>query len=583
MSANDEDTRLLSVAQSISDGAPVNWADVERELAGPEQSAIVDELKALETLARVHEEVPTRWGPFIITGEIARGAFGTVYRATDVALQVEVALKVIRPRNPEAQIDPSEALREARLLASISHPNVVRVYRAERIGNEVGLAMELVSGQTLDEIVRRQGPLSAREAGVIGLDLCKALAAVHGARKLHGDIKAHNVMRAEGGRTVLMDFGAGREIEPRLSQPGIDFAGTPLYLAPEVFAGRGRSTASDIYSLGVLLFYLVSGSYPVTGSTRTEVGLKHSARTFRRNLRDVRPDLPDDFIRVVDRALAERPEDRYQSAGAFEADLARTPPPAPPEPIPPVINWRPVLITVGGLLLVVASIALYNAGPGAARTPTTDQTGPGAGLESTTAAAAGAEAASGMYRIDAALYREQNGVETLLRPGERVAPGDRLFMMVRSSVPAHVYVVNEDEAGQSFLLFPLPGQTPANPLAPGERHRLPGTQNGEQYFWQVTTPGKREHFLIFATPERSAAFEQMFASLPRPRLDQPVVQSARLSVEHIGVLRAVGGLTTTPVGVDRQLRLNPEFAVPLTGAEETARGVWVRQVTLENP
>jgi hypothetical protein len=150
-------------------------------------------------------------------------------------------------------------------------------------------------------------------------------------------------------------------------------------------------------------------------------------------------------------------------------------------------------------------------------------------------------------------------------------------------VPAHVYVVNEDEAGQSFLLFPLPGQTPTNPLAPGERHRLPGTQDGQRYYWQVTSPGKREHFLIFASPERSAAFELMSASLPRPRLNQPVVQSAHLSVEQIGVMRAVGGLTASPVGVDQQLRQNPAFDTPLTGDEETARGVWVRQVTLENP
>jgi hypothetical protein len=170
-------------------------------------------------------------------------------------------------------------------------------------------------------------------------------------------------------------------------------------------------------------------------------------------------------------------------------------------------------------------------------------------------------------------------VETLLKPGERVAPGDRLFLQVRSSVPAHVYVVNEDEAGQSFLLFPLPGQTPANPLAPGERHRLPGTQNGQRYFWRVSSPGGREHFLIFATPERSEAFERMFASLPRPRLDQPV----QMSADQLLVLRAVGGLTAAPVAVDRQLRLNPEFDAPLTGTEETAHGVWVRQITLENP
>jgi hypothetical protein len=100
--------------------------------------------------------------------------------------------------------------------------------------------------------------------------------------------------------------------------------------------------------------------------------------------------------------------------------------------------------------------------------------------------------------------------------------------------------------------------------------------------WQVTTAGGKEHFLIFASPERSAAFERMFASLPHPILNKPVL-SARLSNETKTVLRGVGGLTSTPVQLDQQLRLTPEFATPLTGSEEAVQGVWIRQLTLENP
>ncbi len=288
------------------------------------QETIADELESLEQFARASGgESAVSWGRFTLVEVIGRGQFGTVYRAVDPTLQIPVALKIIRPR-PGAAFDYDRALQEARRLARIRHPDVVRVFGAERIGDEVGLSMELVEGRTLDAIVRERGPLSASEAAIIGLELCRALAAVHSAGLLHGDIKAHNVMRAEGGRTMLMDFGAGRELKLAPILPGSDFAGTPIYLAPEVFAGANRTPASDIYSLGVLLYFLVTGSYPVDGGTRTEIHRLHDRGGSRRPLRDARPDLPDDFIRTVERALAEDPGQRFASAGALESALAST-------------------------------------------------------------------------------------------------------------------------------------------------------------------------------------------------------------------------------------------------------------------
>ncbi len=188
-------------------------------------------------------------------------------------------------------------------------------------GNDVGVVMEWLKGQTLDAIVQAQGPLGAREVAVIGIDVCRALAAVHAAGLLHGDVKAHNVMREEGGRIVLMDFGASRDLS-QAPAAGKDFAGTPLYMAPEVFAGAARSAASDVYSLGVLLYYLASGRYPVDGDTRSAINRQHAATTGRRQLRDVRPDLPDAFVHVVQRALAEDPADRFATAGTLEQALA---------------------------------------------------------------------------------------------------------------------------------------------------------------------------------------------------------------------------------------------------------------------
>ena len=559
------DDPLLSVAERISDGAPVDWSRLQDQISTPEQSAVAEELRSLERFARAVQETPSTWGRFRIVAEIGRGTFGTVYRAVDPTLQLEVALKVSRSHFPSVPIEREKALEEARRLVKIKHPNVVRAYGAECIGGDVGLSMELVHGHTLDEIVKRQKPFSAGEAAIIGLDLCRALAAVHGAGQLHGDIKAHNVMREDGGRTVLMDFGTGRDLKREPAGPGGDFAGTPLYLAPEVFAGHTRTAASDIYSLGVLLFFLVTGSYPVEGETRSEIGRQHNARGVRRPLRDVRPDLPDGFIHVVERAVAEDPAQRYESAGALEAALALVVSPPVPAPIPePRSTWRLVLLAASALLVVglgtLAAYRMLNASSKAI---------PGSG-------------ASATYRIDAAFYQERPGSVQRLQPGAEVAPGDALSLQVQVSVPAHVYVVTEDEQGESHLLFPLPGQALPNPLPPGQRHRLPGMINGEAVSWQVTTAGQREHFLIFASPERTPEFEELFASLPQPTIGKPVLTTARLSTEALGVLRSVGGLTTSPTRVDRQLRLTPEFSTPLASGEETVQGRWVRHAVFEN-
>ena len=156
-------------------------------------------------------------------------------------------------------------------------------------------------------------------------------------------------------------------------------------------------------------------------------------------------------------------------------------------------------------------------------------------------------------------------------------------MQVQVSAPTYVYVVNEDERGDSYLLFPLPGQGVLNPLTPGERHRLPGTVDGESISWAVTSTGEREHFLIVASPTRSTEFDELFATLPRPRFGKPLA-NARLTPRAMAVLlRSVGGLAVSAAQIDRQLRAMPEFSTALTDSEETARGIWLRHATFANP
>lgn len=574
--------QLLAVASSIADGKPVDWDHVA---AGPDEetTAVLHELRALEAVSRVSQAAPKTWGSFTILGQIGHGAYGTVYRALDINLNLEIALKVICPRGLIPALNVDRALSEPRMLAQVTHPNVVRVFGAERVGSEIGVSMELVSGPTLEQLVRRQGPFSARETMLLGVDVCCALAAVHAARLVHGDVKAQNVMRAPGGRTVLMDFGAGYDVKAdRLGGRG--FAGTPLYLAPEVFDGHPRTSASDIYSVGVLLFHLATGTYPIDGHTDTEVRQWHRTHAPRRLLRDVRPDLPDAFIRVVDRALAERPDERYQTAGEFEADLNRALRHDAPTPVPlsrVTVGRTPALVAAGLMALVAVGLGyrLWSAEMASNETggrPVPEVVAAAAAVPDSTATPGDA------YRIEAAFYRHQDGGIVRLGQGGRVAPGDRLSLHVVSSVPTYLYVVNEDDHGKSFLLFPLPVLAAANPLPAGTRHEIPGLVNGARVSWEVSTAGGREHFLIFASPQPlSPAFQRVFDALPRASADRPVL-AQRLTRDMVGALRGVGGLATAPAPLAGP-GLRAEFGSPLPSGEETARGVWVRQLTLDNP
>ncbi len=259
-------------------------------------------------------DAPAEWGEFRILSELGHGGFGRVYRAMDEGLAKEVALKIVRPSNPSRVAD---VMREGQMLARIRHQNVVTVHAVRRVGDEVGFVMDLIDGESLSDWVHRVGRLGAEEAIAIGETLCHAVAAVHAAGVLHRDIKARNVMRDSSGRIVLMDLGAGRDE----SAPAVDdLTGTPLYLAPELYRRQSASRASDIYSLGVLMYFLVTGTFPVEGQNARDVAEAHLTGR-RRLLVDRRPDLPSGFIHVVERAIAATPEQRYQSAGALLEDF----------------------------------------------------------------------------------------------------------------------------------------------------------------------------------------------------------------------------------------------------------------------
>jgi serine/threonine-protein kinase len=335
----------------VADGWPQDWASLEASAGDARTRDGVRGLRAIAAIAAFHRSpAPTtpqrsgdrglpdpaagdttpgreqppcnaipatgRWGRFRLLNQLGQGAYGEVHRALDTQLDREVALKLLKPSRSSPELT-RRLLDEARMLAQVRHPNVASVYGVGEHEGRPGFWMELIHGVTLEELLRLRGSLSASEATLVGQDLCRALAAVHAAGLVHGDVKTANVMREVGGRVVLMDFGAGG---CRGQASNGTVMGTPLYTAPEVRSGRAATVLSDIYSLGVVLFRLVTTAYPRKVVRFGDLVEPHECGAPL-SLRDLRPELPDSFVSVVERALARDPSERPQTAGSLQAAL----------------------------------------------------------------------------------------------------------------------------------------------------------------------------------------------------------------------------------------------------------------------
>jgi serine/threonine protein kinase len=328
---DDATERIERIADSILDGHPVDWAFIESESDDSDRS-LLRRLRVVAAIVRVHRTIsggvssprgaplfclPSKWGPLDVVEHVGAGAFADVYRACDPRLDRDVALKLLYHDDFRSEAR-SSVISEGRLLARVRHPNVVTIYGADRINGRIGLWMEFIHGRTLEQLLLERGVFAPHDALAVGIDLCRALSAVHSAGVLHRDVKAQNVVREKSGRVVLMDFGTGHESADAEVAAGL--SGTPLYLAPELFWGHAASVQSDIYSLGVLLFHLVTRAYPVPGRSFGEVRTAHRDRR-RVWLKDLRPDLPVGFIASIETALAADPERRFQSASEMAQAL----------------------------------------------------------------------------------------------------------------------------------------------------------------------------------------------------------------------------------------------------------------------
>ena len=328
--------RAEDLAGAILDGRAVDWAAESN--AGADRSLVpylrevarivelhrtADASRSPESVAldeatrpRSASSAPLEWGHLRVRERIGRGAFGEVYRAWDSKLDRDVALKLI-PEDRSLPDGGAAILEEGRLLARVHHRNVVSIYGADRIDDRVGLWMELIDGETLQQAMERGHAFSPADAVRIGLELASAIGAVHDAGLFHRDVKPQNIMLARDGRVVLMDFGTGHDA--RKGEP-LGLSGTPLYLAPELLDGHPPSATTDVYSVGVVLFFLLTRTHPVRAKTLTALYAAHQGRATP-DVRQLRPDVPRALALAIARALDPEPSRRQPTANVLAAEL----------------------------------------------------------------------------------------------------------------------------------------------------------------------------------------------------------------------------------------------------------------------
>jgi serine/threonine protein kinase/tetratricopeptide (TPR) repeat protein len=261
-------------------------------------------------------------GRYEIIEELGKGGMGKVYRAEDRKIKEEVALKLIKPEIASDKKTIERFSNELKMARKIAHRNVCRMYD---LGEEKGthyITMEYVPGEDLKRLVRKVGQFSAGKTILIAKQVCEGLAEAHRLGVVHRDLKPQNIMVDEDGNARIMDFGIARSVKEKgITGAGV-MIGTPEYMSPEQAEVKEVDQRSDIYSLGVILYEMVTGRVPFEGETPLGIAMKHKSE-IPKDPRELNPQIPEDLSRVILRCLDKDKEKRYQSAEGVLSELTK--------------------------------------------------------------------------------------------------------------------------------------------------------------------------------------------------------------------------------------------------------------------
>jgi eukaryotic-like serine/threonine-protein kinase len=260
-------------------------------------------------------------GRYQVVRKLGAGGMANVYLAEDQELGRRVAIKILNDRHANDEQFVERFRREAKNAAALSHPNIVSIYDRGEAEGTYYIAMEYLDGRSLKELILSRGPAPLNVAIEYVRQILSALRFAHRHGIVHRDIKPHNVLVDAEGRVKVTDFGIARAGTSQMTEAG-SIVGTAQYLSPEQARGTAVDQRSDLYSLGIVLYELVTGTLPFNGDTPVEIAMKHLSQTPELPSH-LRPELPRELDLVVTRALAKDPDERYQSAEEMDADLER--------------------------------------------------------------------------------------------------------------------------------------------------------------------------------------------------------------------------------------------------------------------
>jgi serine/threonine protein kinase/Tfp pilus assembly protein PilF len=261
-------------------------------------------------------------GRYEIIEELGKGGMGKIYRAFDRKIDVEVALKLVKSEIAADKKTVERFRNELRLAREIAHRNVCRMFDLNEEKGIYYITMEYVPGEDLKSFIQRAAPLSTGKAVSIAKQVCAGLAEAHRLGVVHRDLKPGNIMIDKGGNAKIMDFGIARSLHAKGITGAGMMIGTPEYMSPEQVEGKDVDERSDIYSLGIILYEMLTGRVPFEGDTPFTVGVKHKSE-MPKDPRDINAQIPEDLDRLILRCLEKDRDKRYRSAGDLRLELEK--------------------------------------------------------------------------------------------------------------------------------------------------------------------------------------------------------------------------------------------------------------------